>query len=226
LPSFNHPDHIFNNIIKSLFIRLRRICTDYSDFITASITLTSQLAKRNYSITKIKKIFIAISQTSRNDLLPYKIKESLDLNKNILFFCNFNYNLNLNNLICNSFLDTKNEKYFLYNYNIKCINRINSNINKIFVYNFKLENYISKRSFFCNNLNCKFCKLIYRKSFILIEDLEFKLPIFSNGNCDSKDLIYIILCNKCKVFYVGETSMTVKERMYHHLYKINHLEKI
>ena len=128
--------------------------------------------------------------------------------------------------ICNSFLNTKNEKYFLYNYNIKCINRINSNINKIFVYNFKLENYISKRSFFCNNLNCKFCKLIYRKSFILIEDLEFKLPIFSNGNCDSKDLIYIILCNKCKVFYVGETSMTVKERMYHHLYKINHLEKI
>jgi len=86
LPSCNHPDRIFNNIIKSLFIRLRRIYTDYSDFITASITLTSQLAKRNYSITKIKEIFIAISQTSRNDLLPYKIKDSLDFNKNILFF--------------------------------------------------------------------------------------------------------------------------------------------
>jgi hypothetical protein len=72
LPSYNHPDRIFNNIIKSLFIRLRRICTDYSDFITASI------------------------------------------------FCNFNYNL-----ICNSFLNTKKGKYFLYNYNIKCIYRIN-----------------------------------------------------------------------------------------------------
>ena len=50
--------------------------------------------------------------------------------------------------------------------------------------------------------------------------LEFSLPLLNNGDCNSKNLIYIILCLKCNIFYVGETNRTLKERFYDHLRKI------
>ena len=48
LTNSNHPDYIFFNIIKSLFIRIKRICSDHCDFIISSLNLTKQLIQRNY----------------------------------------------------------------------------------------------------------------------------------------------------------------------------------
>ena len=45
----NHPEHIFKNIPKSLFIRLRRICSSYLDYIFQCRILINQLEKRGYN---------------------------------------------------------------------------------------------------------------------------------------------------------------------------------
>jgi hypothetical protein len=45
LKGSNHLDFIFNNIPKSLFIRIRRICSEYSDYLYFSIKLACQLVE-------------------------------------------------------------------------------------------------------------------------------------------------------------------------------------
>ena len=42
----------------------------------------------------------------------------------------------------------------------------------------------------------------------------------SISSCNSRECIYIIKCNKCNHFYVGETKRTIKERLSEHISKI------
>ena len=41
-----------------------------------------------------------------------------------------------------------------------------------------------------------------------------------NSNCNSINSVYIIVCIKCKCFYVGETERTIRKRIIEHLSKI------
>ena len=41
-------------------------------------------------------------------------------------------------------------------------------------------------------------------------------PIKSNLTCDTKNLIYIIQCNRCNLQYIGETKRRLKDRFNEH----------
>ena len=182
----NHPEYIYYNIIKSLFIRIKRICTDHCDFIISSINLTNQLIQRGYDVSMIIKVFKIVNSIDRSSLLPYKDKIDIRKENDILFFNQFNYNIDLKTLIQKSFLNIKKEKCFLYDYNIRIINKINCNINRMFVHNFKLNLYKYKHTYFCDNIECFCCKFIYRKSSILLKDINFSLPLLNNLKSDLK----------------------------------------
>ena len=70
LTSSNHPKFIFDNFPKSLFIRLRRICTDLTDFYISSNKLIKQLFSRGYNIFSIYKIRNLVSNFNRANLIP------------------------------------------------------------------------------------------------------------------------------------------------------------
>ena len=42
----------------------------------------------------------------------------------------------------------------------------------------------------------------------------------NNATCTSTDLIYIIICKKCKLYYIGETGQSLNIRISQHL---NHI---
>ena len=72
LNTSNHPNFIFKNLPKSLFIRIRRICTHYYDYIFFENKITWQLVKRGYKLNSINKISRQIRNIDRSNLLPYK----------------------------------------------------------------------------------------------------------------------------------------------------------
>ena len=74
LTDSNHPPHIFKNIPKSLFIRIRRNNSQLSSFLFHARLLTSQLVKRGYNFKKLRKIANCISKIDRSKLLNYKEK--------------------------------------------------------------------------------------------------------------------------------------------------------
>ena len=89
----NHPDFIFKNLPLSLFIRIRRICLSYSDFLYFGSRLIGQLADRGYNRLLVFKTFSTVSKIDRNLLIPYKSK-NLKENKNTVFF-KFPFDVNL-----------------------------------------------------------------------------------------------------------------------------------
>ena len=78
LTDSNHPQQIFKNIPLSLFIRIRRICTNYWDYLYFSSLLIIQLCKRGYNLNEIRKIAHQVCNNNRRNLLPYKIRPKKD----------------------------------------------------------------------------------------------------------------------------------------------------
>ena len=66
---------------------------------------------------------------------------------------------------------------------------------------------------------CKIIGNIDRNSLLPYKDKQNNLTI---DTCTSNNLIYIIICKKCNLFYVGETGDTLKTRISQH---INHILK-
>jgi len=45
----------------------------------------------------------------------------------------------------------------------------------------------------------------------------FLFPFFEERTCSSQNLIYLIKCKKCNVYYIGETGQSIKKRINGHL---------
>ena len=65
----NHPRHVTKNLPKGQFIRIRRICSEFSEYIKNSTTLSKYLTKRGYSEKYLQTIMKEVSGISREDLL-------------------------------------------------------------------------------------------------------------------------------------------------------------
>jgi len=180
LTSSNHPDFIFHNIPKSLFIRLRRICTDITDYFISSSILINQLISRGYNVFYLYKIRNLVTNFNRVDLIPYKNKSrdmfSCDTS---LFKLPFDFNfINLeivfNNCFKNVFMNTS----YFNNFNLKILFCKQSSIRDIFVHNSFINNtrefYFSK----CTNNFCNVCSV--SSSFHYINLNGFILPLYSN----------------------------------------------
>ena len=57
----------------------------------------------------------------------------------------------------------------------------------------------------CNNEWCKICDIIIEGKSYTFKNPETKFKINKNLSCNSKNVLYIIECNKCKEIYVGWT---------------------
>ena len=223
--SSNHPEHIFNNIPKSIFIRYRRNNSSYIDYLSSCRTLISQLESRGYNKEDLIRFCLIIGQTDREKLLPYKDKSLITKYNEKCFKFIINYDLNYLNLkyeflnICNN-LSTKFD--WLNNYNFHYLNSINKNLNNIFIYN----NYSIVKSYTktkkCND-KC-FCKFNYDKNQIKIN--SFILPMFTNSNCQLSRCIYILICVKCYIYYIGQTGRSFSDRFYQHAYNIKKFKAI
>lgn len=83
---------------------------------------------------------------------------------------------------------------------------INNNINS-----FK----INKK---CSNSKCEICKYLIYSNYYIFKN--FKIPIMDISNCLSTHVIYIIICIKCKCYYIGESGRSAHERIGEHLKSI------
>ncbi len=67
----------------------------------------------------------------------------------------------------------------------------------------------------------RICNLwtIYNVEYIILDN-QMLVPLMQNSNCHSKNAIYIIICTRYKVYYIGQTSATVETRIEQHLMSI------
>ena len=70
----NHPKHMINNIPKSQFLRLRRICSETSDFMEQCNKYMKYFINRGYDEKKLIKAAKEISQKSREEIHEKTVK--------------------------------------------------------------------------------------------------------------------------------------------------------
>ena len=56
--SSNHPKYIFNNLVKSLFIRAKRICSKFIKFIYFGSIISNQLISRGYDKRSVENFLL------------------------------------------------------------------------------------------------------------------------------------------------------------------------
>jgi hypothetical protein len=89
--SSNHPKHVKRNIPKGQFIRVRRICSQNSDFFKHCATLASFFEKRGYNKMFLERSIKEVSRITRDELLRETIKVKQD--PQTIFVCDWHPNL-------------------------------------------------------------------------------------------------------------------------------------
>ena len=229
LTSSNHPNFITKNIPKGIFIRIRRICSSITDYLYFSNKILVQLKSRGYDFSNTSKMMHTIARLNRIDLLKYKKKVDLSKDNNNVFISNiFDVNfIDFNKLLIPNIKNlatiTDYSDYIL-NKNFIKISRMQPNLGGLTINS--IPSFIFNNCFFkykkCMNNSCRICSYSNDISFLyFVKKNNFFLKVQNNSNCDSNSFVYIIYCNKCKCFYIGESSRKVKERLSEHIRDIN-----
>ena len=215
-----HPLHTKKAIPFSLALRLRRICSTDATFNTRAAQLTTYLLKRGYSRNFVTK------QIRRAADIPRRLTlQTKDVNKpkRIPFITTFNPSLpHISNIIkkhYNLLLSSNRCKKVFQHLPVVAFRR-SPNLRDLLV-TAKLSSNSAKPqlpsgSFRCGR-NCATCPYISHglTTYTFFSTGETR-PIKSNLTCDTKNLIYIIQCNRCNLQYIGETKRRLKDRFNEH----------
>ena len=215
----NHPNSIFKNIPKSLFIRLRRICSEYSEYLAESRELITKLVSRGYNFKTLSKLRYIIGSIELEKIIPYKEKKEYCVNNkiNCKIVFDFNY-IDIKKDLNNFFnLIVNNETYKFFNF----INVTQNNLFKILNYNNKINFFNKYKTKACD----KCCNCIYASNSYNINTKNYNIPITCNENCKAINCIYILKCAKCDVLYIGQTNNFYK-RLCNHISMIKNYYKI
>jgi hypothetical protein len=215
----NHPLFIFNNIPKSIFIRVRRICSSFIDYLFYSRLFTFELIKRGYSFKLLSSQSRMIGKIDRNDLIPYKNKKKFIDNKTIFLNVEFEKTLvNLKDIFIKTWKNTFLNHETLKDTKLIILNKMQLNLSSLMVHNFpypKISIFSYKN---CSDLNCFVCRFAINDSKICLNS-NFYLPIENNSSCETIDCVYILCCTKCSYYYIGQTNC-FKRRFNEHVNKI------
>jgi hypothetical protein len=113
----NHPNFIFKNIPKSLFIRIKRICTNDIDSYFFTRKLIFQLLSRGYNYKNLVSIQLGIGNLPRKSFIDYKIKSSDNFknSKTLLTSNEFNKFIEKKDFLKKSFDEIRNNFNWLQN---------------------------------------------------------------------------------------------------------------
>ena len=215
----NHPPFIFKNIPKSVFFRIRRICSNLSDYLYHSFIFSQEFIKKGYDQNNVHKCARMVSNLDRNSIIPYKKKlNKFDFYENLFFKLPFNFNyLNVEKFFQKYNKDSDCFSSFFNNYSLKLIYSMNSNLSKILTHNFPIDKHFSFKFTKCLKRSCNFCPLSNNNSYLKLNN--FYLPMMCNSNCRATNIIYIIYCSKCFHYYIGQTN-NLRRRFNKHKNKI------
>jgi hypothetical protein len=217
-----HPYHTKKAIPFSLALRLRRICSSDETFKNRTNELLTYLIKRGYKRNFVNKQIERAANIPRNIALQTKGKAP---NDRIPFVITYNPVLpNITNILRKHFntLQSSNRCKTIFSSSPLVSFRRSSTLRDILV-RAQLPNNTSNQSsslqpgsFRCGS-NCATCPYISngltKYTFSSTGETRF---IKSHITCNTKNVIYMVQCNHCKLQYIGETKRRLKDRFNEH----------
>ena len=217
-----HPKHVSLGILKSQFIRFKRLSSSKEDYISTCKTLFSFLKDRGYTNSAFRKLQNDIwfnwkekppqnpaSKETGEKLLPIIIpfcKTGRELSASYRQILRKNPNLQ----------DIKIVNAFTKSFNLKQLL-----VKSLYGKEPKADGSGEGGCVKCPSLRCGVCNKYLKETNTFKSTRTGKsFNIKTKTHCNQTNIIYLITCTRCRVQYVGETGGTVKTRLNCHLYSI------
>ena len=233
-----HPRHTTRGILKSQFIRFKRIASSRDDYNEAARTLGAVLTKRGYSSRLFRRLKLDVwhhfdiplkrqQQNSEKQILPIithfdRVQSSLNhewravINKNAIFnefrkIAAFKIHKNLRQHIVSSQLTKTHRSAAVQRPLFTKTDR--ENIQILSSLSRQHEGHkITK----CGHPRCKCCQHVTDTDSIYVPHVNYTIQVDCNMDCNSHNIVYLIVCDRCGKIYVGETKNKLKERLNKH----------
>ena len=226
----DHPLHVKEAIPYSQFLRVRRICTHWLDFLHYSFTLASHFLRRGYPRSIVLEALLKAHENQRSKLLE-KPKDSQQLqntqqekDKEIFFVYTHNRSNPPIPTIVKKHWDLLGRSVStrpLLDFKITFSLRRPPNL-KDLICRSKLQPIDRPKTRpTCKSPNtCVYCPRINTTG-IYTHHITGKIyRTMVNVCCQSTNLVYLLECPTCGILYVGQTKNTLLTRTYQHKYAI------
>ncbi|XP_033103820.1 uncharacterized protein LOC117106549 [Anneissia japonica] len=213
-----HPMNLKRSIVYSQVLRLKRICSEPTDYATRVSSLASQFIKCRYPLSVIKSAITKASHRPRTDLLKYNAKSHSDRIPLILDYSP--RTRPLTNAIKTDFETLKKDPSIKAAFqNPPIIARRQPPNLKSLLTSTQLPttgNTPKKGNMPCGKARCQLCNIINTKQTFKVPGTNFIIHP-PNDDCCAHNVLYLIYCTKCNNGnYVGETGTTFRSRFNNH----------
>ena len=214
--SSNHPRNCLDSIPYSQFLRLRRICSVDSDFQVQCDTLSGFFRNRGYPQAVIDKARARCERVDRRlALIP---KPKVELNKIPLVLPFYEVvSRQISKIIVSNgrVLSQDPDIGFWFKYKFISSYKNHRNIKQHAVRS-KLPSVIEEipGNFPCGSNRCLCCRVLCSEP--VISGLCGSFTIRRSFSCTDACVVYVIVCTKCDILYVGETGRTLRDRKNDH----------
>ena len=216
-----HPEHLIKNIPKSQFLRLRKLCSDTSEYLNQSNKYIKFFIQRGYDSMYLKKLTKEMLSLSQNQLLKPKPQSTNDSKS--IFITTWHPALkSLKSIIDRSYHIIENDSHLKKIFPRKPIiayRKLKS------IKNYIVRTDINKNERKINTTQpcnkCKICKIINTEKYIKNDYNGVQIKLSCEGNCRSKNVVYVARCKVHGLLYVGHSSEELRERFNKHRYDAN-----
>ena len=214
LYSSSHPSHVKNSIPYSQFLRLRRLCSEDSDFSLKSEEMCEFFDKRGYPASVVEAGHHRAQQINRQSALQTSQKENTN---RIPFTLTFHpHNHAVKSIILKNFKLLQNDpdtgRIFLQPPLITF--KRDKNVGNFLVRS-AFQTSEQPGTFKCARTWCKTCPFIC--NFEKLSGPKRSIKITDHFTCTSANVIYCITCTLCKKLYISETGRRLGDRFREHL---------
>ena len=216
-----HPPHVIKNIPKGQFIRVRRICSDKSDYYRHSNTMMTYFSKRGYHQPHLQKTIKQVAEIPRDDLLMEKLKPKKDPQS--IFVCDWHPSLSkIPSILKNHYHIIENDHKLRSIFPTEptiAFRKMKTIRNHLVRSDIKPQGKITSTSTVpCGK--CKTCKNINTNTSITNTQKGLSFKLRDGGNCKSSGVIYAAQCKIHNLIYIGHTGEKLSERFSKHRYDI------
>ena len=212
LYSSSHPSHVKNSIPYSQFLRLRRLCSDDSEFSLKSEEMCDFFDKRGYP-SVVRAGHHRAQQIDRQSSLQTSQKEN---NDRIPFTLTFHpQNHAVKSIILRNFklLQNDPDTVSIFSQPPLISFKRDKNIGNFLVRS-AFQTSDQPGTFKCSRARWKTCPFIHNVG--KISGPKRSITITDHFTCTSANVIYCITCTLCKKLYIGETGRRLGDRFREH----------
>ena len=218
----HHPRHCKTGIPYSQIVRLRRICSDDTDYSKQVQHLTTTLKNRHYPQQILDSTMNRAKHLDRNMALLPRPKNNSTSRSNTqpTLVTTFSTKLQHTNKILRKhffLLRTDPKLRELFPTPPKTVYRRNRNFKDLLMrYKHTSPPLSSPGCAPCGSTNCRTCKHMQTTDTVTSTQSGFTYTITRPFNCKSSNVIYCIACTLCNKQYIGETSLPFHKRLNGH----------